>query len=113
MAGPGPIPQRTKIRGHAPLRPIMAAGRFAARTMRQWGDRYAAPAGPPLQMVHDECGNVADAVMTCSCCGEPIGASNVTTVTGSQAVSGVAGAGVSSRTISGSGPARSSGAAGA
>jgi len=39
--------------------------------MRQWGDRHAAPDGPPLQMVHRDCGNLVDAVMTCSCCGEP------------------------------------------
>jgi DNA-binding HxlR family transcriptional regulator len=41
--------------------------------MRQWGDRHAAPDGPPLQMVHHDCGNLVDAVMTCSCCGEPLG----------------------------------------
>ena len=41
--------------------------------MRQWGDRHAAPDGVPLQMVHHDCGNVVDAVMTCSCCGEPLG----------------------------------------
>jgi DNA-binding HxlR family transcriptional regulator len=40
--------------------------------MRQWGDRHAAPDGPPLQMVHHTCGNLVDAVMTCSCCGEPL-----------------------------------------
>ena len=37
--------------------------------MRQWGDRHAAPAGPPLQIVHERCGNIADTVMTCSACG--------------------------------------------
>jgi DNA-binding HxlR family transcriptional regulator len=41
--------------------------------MRQWGDRHAAPDGAPLRMVHHDCGNVVDAVMTCSCCGEPLG----------------------------------------
>jgi DNA-binding HxlR family transcriptional regulator len=38
--------------------------------MRQWGDRYAAPQGPPLQVRHKSCGQIADAVMVCSACGE-------------------------------------------
>jgi hypothetical protein len=24
--------------------------------MRQWGDRYAAPDGPPLELLHESCG---------------------------------------------------------
>src|SRR5262249_13621941 len=39
-------------------------------TLRQWGDKYAAPDGPPLQVVHTSCGKVADAVMSCSYCGQ-------------------------------------------
>jgi hypothetical protein len=31
---------------------------------------YAAPDGLPLQVVHNGCGEIADAVMTCSGCGE-------------------------------------------
>src|SRR5487761_1384304 len=27
-------------------------------TLRQWGDKYAAPDGPPLQVVHKSCGKV-------------------------------------------------------
>ena len=50
--------------------------------MRQWGDRYAAPDGPPLQMIHKDCGNNAEAVMTCSCCGERIGAGDVRAAAG-------------------------------
>jgi DNA-binding HxlR family transcriptional regulator len=46
--------------------------------MRQWGDRHAAPGGAPLRMVHHDCGNVVDAVMTCSCCGEPLGTGGAT-----------------------------------
>ena len=42
--------------------------------MRQWGDKYAAPDGPPLEVTHKGCGEVTDAVMACSACGEPIGA---------------------------------------
>jgi len=50
--------------------------------MRQWGDRYAAPDGPPLQVVHRACGHVSEAIMTCSECGEPIGPREVTAVAG-------------------------------
>jgi DNA-binding HxlR family transcriptional regulator len=37
--------------------------------MRQWGDRWAAPDGPPIEMVHVDCGHVVEAVPTCSQCG--------------------------------------------
>jgi DNA-binding HxlR family transcriptional regulator len=40
--------------------------------MRQWGDRWAAPAGPPVQLVHDSCGKLAGSVPTCSGCGEEL-----------------------------------------
>ena len=50
--------------------------------MRQWGDRYAAPDGPPVQMVHKGCGKVAHAVMTCSGCGQRITARDVRQVAG-------------------------------
>jgi DNA-binding HxlR family transcriptional regulator len=46
--------------------------------MRQWGDQHAAPDGAPLQMVHHDCGNVVDAVMTCSGCGELLGTGGAT-----------------------------------
>jgi DNA-binding HxlR family transcriptional regulator len=45
--------------------------------MRQWGDRYAAPDGPPLELTHKGCGHVADAVMVCSACSERIEARDV------------------------------------
>ena len=54
--------------------------------MRQWGDRHAAPDGPPLQLIHHGCGQVSDAHMTCSACGEPVDASNVKAIPGSGAV---------------------------
>jgi DNA-binding HxlR family transcriptional regulator len=60
--------------------------------MRQWGDRYAAPDGPPLQIVHRDCGQVADAVMTCSECGQPMGPDNVKAVGGPGAVEPLVGA---------------------
>ncbi|HRD99709.1 MAG TPA: helix-turn-helix domain-containing protein [Ilumatobacteraceae bacterium] len=40
--------------------------------MRQWGDKWAAPEGPPLQLRHATCGHVANAVTVCSECGEPL-----------------------------------------
>ena len=46
--------------------------------MRQWGDRWAAPDGPPLQTRHTACGHVVTAVPTCSHCGEPLDARSVT-----------------------------------
>ncbi len=46
-------------------------------TLRQWGDRHAAPHGPPLYVRHKNCGNVSDAVMICSSCGEPLQARDV------------------------------------
>jgi DNA-binding HxlR family transcriptional regulator len=46
-------------------------------TMRQWGDKHAAPDGPPLELVHQECGQISEARLTCTSCGEPIGARDV------------------------------------
>jgi DNA-binding HxlR family transcriptional regulator len=40
--------------------------------MRQWGDRYAAPDGPPLRIRHKRCGKLTTAIMVCSACGEPL-----------------------------------------
>jgi DNA-binding HxlR family transcriptional regulator len=55
-------------------------------TMRQWGDKHAAPDGPPLQVIHESCGAIADADLVCSGCGEPIGPRNVKAVRGPGAV---------------------------
>ena len=55
-------------------------------TMRQWGDKYAAPDGPPLQVRHKACGEISDAVLACSACGEPIGARDVRAAPGPGAV---------------------------
>ena len=51
-------------------------------TMRQWGDKHAAPNGPPLQVVHKDCGHVSEALLTCSACGERIGVRDVRAVSG-------------------------------
>jgi DNA-binding HxlR family transcriptional regulator len=50
--------------------------------MRQWGDRYAAPNGPPLQLVHKGCGAKMDVAYTCASCGAPVTARDVVAVTG-------------------------------
>ena len=50
--------------------------------MRQWGDRWAAPDGPPLQIRHSACGHIVTAVPACSSCGEPLDARSVTAIPG-------------------------------
>jgi DNA-binding HxlR family transcriptional regulator len=42
-------------------------------TMRQWGDMYAAPSGPPIQVTHTACGSSAPATLVCGACGDPVG----------------------------------------
>jgi len=46
--------------------------------MRQWGDRWAAPNGPPLQVRHHPCGQVVQGVLTCSHCGEELALRSLT-----------------------------------
>jgi DNA-binding HxlR family transcriptional regulator len=41
--------------------------------MRQWGDKYAAPEGPPVRLVHEDCGEISEAHLVCSTCGKPLG----------------------------------------
>jgi DNA-binding HxlR family transcriptional regulator len=50
--------------------------------MRQWGDRYAAPSGPPVQLRHKACGALTEAVFVCSSCGEPLEAGGVEAIAG-------------------------------
>jgi DNA-binding HxlR family transcriptional regulator len=54
--------------------------------MRQWGDRYAAPDGPPMELIHKHCGQVSQATVVCSECGEPMGPRDVRAVPGSGAM---------------------------
>jgi DNA-binding HxlR family transcriptional regulator len=56
--------------------------------MRQWGDRWAAPDGPPLETRHTACGHVTVAVPTCAHCGGPLDARGVTAVPGPGAAEG-------------------------
>jgi HxlR-like helix-turn-helix len=50
--------------------------------MRQWGDRWAAPDGPPLRIRHSGCGRIVSAVPVCSHCGEPLDVRSVTALPG-------------------------------
>jgi DNA-binding HxlR family transcriptional regulator len=50
--------------------------------LRQWGDIHAAPDGPPLKVIHKKCGQVAQAIMTCSACGDPLTGRDVRAVRG-------------------------------
>ena len=56
--------------------------------MRQWGDRWAAPGGPPVETRHTACGHIVTAVPSCSYCGEPLDARSVTAVPGPGASAG-------------------------
>ena len=42
--------------------------------LRQWGDRWEAPDGPPVVVEHRACGHEATVVPTCSSCGETLDA---------------------------------------
>ena len=55
-------------------------------TMRQWGDKYAAPDGPPLELFHESCGSMSEPRMICSSCGEGIGPRDVRAMPGPGAV---------------------------
>jgi hypothetical protein len=56
--------------------------------MRQWGDRWAAPGGPPLKIKHTACGHVVQAVAVCSQCGERLDVHGVSAVLGPGASEG-------------------------
>jgi DNA-binding HxlR family transcriptional regulator len=61
---------------------------YVLTAMREWGDRWAAPDGPPLEVVHRTCGEVAHASVVCDHCGEPLDARSVTAVPGPGAAAG-------------------------
>jgi DNA-binding HxlR family transcriptional regulator len=42
--------------------------------LREWGDRYMAEDGPPLEIRHRGCGGEPVLELRCSRCGEPVGA---------------------------------------
>jgi len=45
--------------------------------MRQWGDRHAAPHGPPATVVHKDCGHAKPFVFVCQHCGQQVGVEDV------------------------------------
>ncbi len=57
-------------------------------TLLQWGDRYAAPGGPPRVPVHTSCGHDADPRLHCSHCGEIIQNGELTVRPGPGATAG-------------------------
>ena len=50
--------------------------------MRQWGDTWAAPDGPPVEVVHETCGQRTQVVPTCGVCGEALHATDLHVVAG-------------------------------
>jgi DNA-binding HxlR family transcriptional regulator len=56
------------------LFPVIAA-------LMTWGDRWAAPTGRPIELVH-ECGQVATATVVCDHCGGPLTLHNVRATAG-------------------------------
>ena len=48
--------------------------------LRQWGDRWRAPDGPPLQLMHRECGHIAELIPVCAHCRAPVGPSDVSAI---------------------------------
>jgi DNA-binding HxlR family transcriptional regulator len=43
----------------------------------QWGDRYAAPAGPPILIRHRDCGGLLGERRVCTRCGQPLSVRDV------------------------------------
>lgn len=50
--------------------------------MREWGDRWAAPNGPSVQLLHKSCDHRVSTVMVCSECGKALDLSEVQFVPG-------------------------------
>jgi DNA-binding HxlR family transcriptional regulator len=48
--------------------------------LRQWGDRWRAPDGPPLQLVHRECGHITELVPVCAHCHALVGPTDVSAI---------------------------------
>lgn len=52
---------------------LTAKGRdlwLVVAALREWGDKWEAPDGPPVRMLHRTCGHETHIVPTCSACGE-------------------------------------------
>jgi len=46
-------------------------------TLMAWGDRWAAPDGPPALIEHRSCGHLIRPEVVCSCCHEPLDADDL------------------------------------
>lgn len=51
-------------------------------TLLAWGDRHAAPDGPPRLVVHRDCGGTVGASLRCERCGADVGPDDVRAVAG-------------------------------
>ncbi|MGZ4270832.1 MAG: winged helix-turn-helix transcriptional regulator [Solirubrobacteraceae bacterium] len=58
--------------------------------LMNWGDAYAAPAGPPRVVVHRACGHDAHPELTCAHCGETLDPGDTYVRPGPGALSGTA-----------------------
>jgi DNA-binding HxlR family transcriptional regulator len=45
--------------------------------LTEWGDRWAAPEGPPIVYEHEECGGPVKSVLGCEKCGKEVGPTGV------------------------------------
>lgn len=45
--------------------------------LRDWGDRYMAPDGPPVHFHHRDCTGEAHVILACDACGDPVTARDV------------------------------------
>ena len=50
--------------------------------LTQWGDRWAAPDGPPILLQHHECGGAVQVKTSCDRCGQEPGVDEVVAVPG-------------------------------
>ena len=60
--------------------------------MREWGDRWHAPGGAPVELVHTACGHRVHSVLTCSECGGRLEPHGVRAVAGPGMPTGAPGA---------------------
>lgn len=61
----------------------------ALLVLMAWGDRRATPpGGPPVRLVHRDCGGQFTPTVSCSCCGEPVGVDGVDLLPGPGAADG-------------------------
>ncbi|MBF6172571.1 winged helix-turn-helix transcriptional regulator [Nocardia blacklockiae] len=71
---------------------LTSAGRDlvpALLALMAWGDKWATPpGGPPVRLVHDNCGAEFTPRVCCSACGEPVSATTVTALAGPGAAAG-------------------------